>query len=94
MITPVQATLLVELRGKYKNFQATEERFGTTKNRGIVRAIAEDIKDKCDKLHISVGDMVYFAKYEDSTPCDIDGKEGTLIALKEIKGVSSDGPDA
>lgn len=86
MITPIQRALLIELKGKYENFSPTEEKFGTSKTRGRVVAIANDVAEKCKTLGITVGCMVYFGKYEDTAPYDIDGKEHALIELKEIRG--------
>lgn len=86
MITPIQRALLIELKGKYENFSPTEEKFGTSKTRGIVRAIAADVAEKCKAMGITVGCMVYFGKYEDTAPIDVEGKEYALIPLKEIRG--------
>lgn len=86
MIIPIQRALLIELKGKYENFSPNEEKFGTSKTRGRVVAIARDVADKCAALGITVGCMVYFGKYEDTAPYDIDGKEHALIELKEIRG--------
>lgn len=92
MIDPVQGRLLIELRSAYKHINPTEERFGTSKTRGIVRAIAPDIAEKCAEMKIAVDDIVYFGKYEDTAPYTIDGAECVLIKLEEIGGRS--GPDA
>ena len=86
MINPVQGRLLIELKGKYENFNPTEEKFGTSKTRGIVIAIAPDVQDKCNELGITVNCMVYFGKYEDTAPYDVNGKEHALIKLEEIGG--------
>lgn len=86
MINPIQSRLLIELKGKYENFSPTEEKFGTSKTRGRVIAIASDISDKCKEFGITVGCMVYFGKYEDTAPYDVDGKEHALIKLEEIGG--------
>lgn len=95
MIKAIQSRILVELKGLYDNIQTTEERFGTSKMRGVVLDIADDIKDDCAKLEISDGTLVFFGKYEDTGkfPYEIDGveKELTLIKLEEIGGVENDG---
>ena len=88
MIDPVQGRLLVELRSAYKHISPTEERFGTSKTRGIVLAIAPDILEKCAELKINVGDFVYFGKYEDTAPYKVEGKDAILLKLEEIGGRS------
>ena len=87
-IHPIQGRLLVELRSAYKNFSATEERFGTSKTQGVVRGIAADIAKECEDLGVKVGSMVYFGKYEDSAPYKINNVDHTLIKLEEISGYS------
>lgn len=87
MITPIQGRVLVELKGAYDHIDVTEEKYGATKNRGIVRGIAKDIAVKCKELGIKVGSMVYFGKFEDNAPVDLDGQPGTLLKLEEIGGV-------
>lgn len=89
MIDPVQERLLVRTFGEYQNLgTTTEERFGTSKLRGIVEAIAPDIKEKCKELNISVGDMVYFGKYEDGASYGPD-QDLILIKLEDIGGRSA-----
>lgn len=89
MIDPVQGRLLIELKSAYKHIDPTDERFGTSKTRGVVLAIAPDIAEDCKKLNISVGDWVYFGKYEDTAPYDVEGHEKcSLIKLEEIGGRS------
>jgi co-chaperonin GroES (HSP10) len=91
MIKAIQTRILVELKGLYDNIQVAEEKFGTSKMRGVVHDIAADVKDECAKLDIKVGSTVFFGKYEDTGkfPYPIDGKEVemTLIKLEEIGGV-------
>lgn len=86
MIDPVQKHLLVELKGAYKHINPTEEKWGTSKTRGVVKAIAADISKECKDLNIAVGDVVYFGKYEDSAPYKVDGQDHILIKLEEIGG--------
>lgn len=88
MIDPVQGRILIELKSAYKHITPTEERFGTSKTRGVVKAIAPDIAEDCKKMDIKVGDYVYFGKYEDSAPYDVDGTEHILLKLEEIGGRS------
>lgn len=83
----IQGRLLVELKGAYDNFEATLEKFGTSKTRGTVHSIASDIEVKCKELGIVDKSMVYFGKYEDTAPYIIDGKDYALIKLEEIGGV-------
>ncbi len=87
MITPLQGRLLVELQAAYQHINPTEEKFGTSKTRGICAAIASDIQDQCVAMGIEVGKMVYFGKYEDTAPYTVDGKDYALIKLEEIGGV-------
>jgi hypothetical protein len=91
MIKAIQTRILVELKGLYDNIDVAEEKFGTSKMRGIVHDIADDVKDECAKLGIKRGSTVFFGKYEDSGkfPYALDGKEVemTLIKLEEIGGV-------
>ena len=87
MIDPVQGRLLIELRGKYKNLDAADEKYGNSKTRGLVLAIASDIAEKCKKLKIKVGDIVYFGAFEDTARYGSDDKE-VLIKLEEIGGRS------
>lgn len=92
MIHPIQSRLLIELRGNYKNFSATEERFGTSKTQGVVVAMSHAVKNKIakdpDLKGLNEGSTVYFGKYEDTAPYTIDGKDYALIELKEIGGWS------
>lgn len=93
MITAIQTRILVELKGLYDNIQTAEEKFGTSKLRGVVLDIAADVKDDCAKLGIKQGSTVFFGKYEDlgKFPYELDGKEVemTLIKLEEIGGVEN-----
>lgn len=93
MIRAIQSRLLVELKGLYDNIQTAEEKFGTSKMRGVVLDIADDIKSECAKLKIAEGDLVFFGKYEDTGkfPYELDGKEVelALIKLEEIGGVEN-----
>jgi len=77
----------------YDHIQTSEERFGTSKMRGVVLDIAPDIAEDCKKLKIDVGDLVFFGKYEDTGkfPYELDGKETelALIKLEEIGGVEN-----
>jgi co-chaperonin GroES (HSP10) len=86
MIRPIQSRLLIELKGGARHINTTEEQFGSY-TRGVVRAIAEDILKDCVDCAVGVGDTVYFGKYEDTAPYDIDGKKHILIKLEEITGV-------
>lgn len=86
-IDPVQKCVLVETKGRYENLEVADERFGTSKMRGTVRAIAADIKEECKKLNIKVGDTVYFGKYEDMATVGAD-EDQILIKLEEIRGRS------
>lgn len=92
IIDPVQGRLLVQLRGKYKNIESADERFGSTKARGIVLAIAPGIADDCKEMNIKVGDMVYFGAYEDTARYGADD-DLILIKLEEVGG-RSDGDKA
>lgn len=83
----IQGRLLVELRGAYNNITTTEERFGTSKIRGVVKSIAADIQDKCQSFGISEGSTVYFGKYEDTASFAVDGKDYAFIKLEEMGGV-------
>jgi co-chaperonin GroES (HSP10) len=85
MIHPIQGRLLIQLKGKYQNFSPTEEKFGTSKTRGVVLAIAPDIIAKCQELGIEDGKMVYFGKYEDTAPYG-EKEDLALIKLEEIGG--------
>lgn len=93
MIEPVQKRLLVELRGKYKNLDAADDRFNNSKTRGIVLAIAKDItKEILDDVglgKLKVGDMVYFGAWEDTARYGADDKQ-ILIKLEEIGGRSAE----
>lgn len=89
LIDPLQKHLLVELRSAYKHLgHTTEERYGTSKTRGIVIAIAPDIAEECKGMGIKVNDMVYFGKYEDTAPYQFDSSEFILIKLEEVGGRS------
>lgn len=88
MITPIRRHLLIELKGAYDNFSPTEEKFGTSKTRGIIRGIADDItKDERKAMCLTLGNIAYFGKYEDTAPYQIDGKDYALIDVKEIGGI-------
>jgi co-chaperonin GroES (HSP10) len=94
MIKPINTCLLLELKGEYQNIPHQDERFNTTKSRGIVVAIAKmteheaiDTPKHCEELGIKVGSTVYFNAYEDNCSFKRDGKEYALIELKIIKGV-------
>lgn len=93
MIKAIQTRLLVELKGLYKNIQAKEGQFGTSKKSGVVHDIAPDVKDECTKLGIKKGSTVFFGEYEDNSkfPHDLDGKtvEMALIKLEEVGGVEN-----
>ncbi len=86
MIRAIQGRLLIELKGGAKHINTTEEQFGSY-TRGVVRSIAPDIADECVEQHITLGDIVYFGKYEDSAPYDLDGKKHILIKLEDVGGV-------
>lgn len=86
-IQPLQSHLLVELRGKYKNLDAADEKYGNSKTRGVVLAIAPDILKQCAVLNINVGDMVYFGAFEDTARYGADDRH-VLIKLEEIGGRS------
>lgn len=91
MIQPVQKHLLVELRSAYQHLgHTTEERYGTSKTRGIVRALANDITPDVLKeigaQELKVGDTVFFGKYEDTAPITIGSEDYILIKLEEIGG--------
>lgn len=90
MIQPLQGRVLIELKSAYKNFEATEERFGTSKTRGVLTAIAPDIEEQCKEMGMKIGDMVYFGKYEDTAPYSLDDRDYVLIKLEEIGGRSDD----
>lgn len=85
MIRAIQGRLLIELKGGAKHINTTEEQFGSY-TRGVVRSIASDI-DKAELFGIEVGSMIYFGKYEDSAPYDLDGKKHILIKLEDVGGV-------
>lgn len=89
MITPIQGRLLVKTKSAYEHLQATtDERFGTSKTRGEVVHIAKDIIPDCKEYAIKLGSIVYFNKFEDGAPYNIDGEDGyILIRLEEIGGV-------
>lgn len=91
LIKPVQGRILVELLGAFKHFKANEERFGTSKIRGIVLAMASDITPaKLKEIgaeDLKIGYIVYFGKYEDSAPYGPDQNQ-ILIKLEEIGGFS------
>ena len=88
MIRPIQSRLLIELKGGAKHINTTEEQFGSY-TRGVVRGIAPDLQDLCETpgINLHVGDIVYFGKYEDTAPYEIDGKKHILMKLEEIGGV-------
>lgn len=96
MITPIQSRILVKTKGQYANLETTEERFGTSKTRGEVLAIASDItKDQLKKIgaeDLAVGGMVYFGKYEDTAPYGSDSDQ-ILIKLEDVSGVSKMGEE-
>jgi co-chaperonin GroES (HSP10) len=93
VITPIQGHLLVELKGEFEHIDVTPGRFENTRNRGVVRAMAADITprtlNKIGADSLAVGSMVYFGKFEDNAPCEVDGKEATLIKLEEIGGIDA-----
>jgi co-chaperonin GroES (HSP10) len=86
MIRPIQSRLLIELKGGAKHINTTEEQFGSY-TRGVVRGIAPDLKEACVDLDLRLGSTVYFGKYEDTAPYEIDGKKHILMKLEEIGGV-------
>lgn len=88
MIDPVQGRLLVEILSKYKHVTAAKEQFSDSKTRGIVLAIAPDIKEKCKKMNIETGTVVYFGAYEDTARYGADDIQ-ILIKLEEIGGRSN-----
>jgi co-chaperonin GroES (HSP10) len=96
MIKAIQTRILVELKGLYDNISTTEEKFGTSKMRGVVLDIAEDVKDECAKPEndVRIGSTVFFGKYEDTGkfPYELNGKEVelALIKLEEIGGVENE----
>ena len=83
MITPINQRVLIKLKGAYDAFETTEERFGTSKTRGEIIAIAPELKDK----PVKVGQTAYFGKYEDTAPYDIDGEDYILIKYEDIGGI-------
>jgi len=88
VITPIQGRVLVELKGAYDNITTTEEKFGTSKTRGILRAIASDITEVDRKrCGLKIDATVYFGKYEDTAPYTFDGKDYALIKLEDVGGV-------
>lgn len=89
MIRPIQSRLLIELKGAATHINTTEEQFGSY-TRGIVRGIAEDLLKDCIDLGIELGSLVYFGKYEDTAPYEIDGKKHILMKLEEIGGVEDE----
>lgn len=89
-IQAIQTRLLIELKGAYTHINTTEEKFGTSKTRGIVRDIASDITDQCKDLSIKIGTTVFFGKYEDTAPYTVDGVDYALIKLEEVGGVSNE----
>lgn len=84
MITPINQRVLVKLMGQFENFDVTEERFGTSKTRGEVIAIADELADE----PIKVGQIAYFGKYEDGAryPSE-DGEDYILIKYEDIGGI-------
>jgi co-chaperonin GroES (HSP10) len=90
MIHPIQSRLLVELKSKYKHINPTEEKFGTSKTQGLLKAIAPDIEKQAAGAGLKVGQVVYFGKYEDTAPYDVDGVDHALIKLEEIGGWSDE----
>lgn len=86
MIRPIQSRLLIELKGGAKHINTTEEQFGSY-TRGVVRGIAKDVVVDAAEVGIDLGSIVYFGKYEDTAPYEIDGKKHILIKLEEITGV-------
>jgi co-chaperonin GroES (HSP10) len=96
MITPIQHRILVKTKGQYANLETTEERFGTSKTRGEVLAIADDITQKqladIGAADLKVGCMIYFGKYEDTAPYGADSDQ-ILIKLEDVSGVSKMGEE-
>lgn len=91
MIEPAQTRLLVQLKGKYKNLESADEKYGNSKTRGIVLAIAPDITPAALKKigleKLKVGDLVYFGAFEDTARYGSDDDQ-ILIKLEEIGGRS------
>jgi co-chaperonin GroES (HSP10) len=93
MIKPINGCLFLELKGQYNNIQASSEKYGNTKNRGIVIDIANDIR--VSKLRgvpllpagLKVGSIVYFNQYEDQSAFKRDGKDYAFIKFEDIRGV-------
>lgn len=93
MIQPVNANILVKLKGRYKHLETeTEEKFGSSKTRGIVVALPKDNFDLgwCEENGVKLGSMIYFGKYEDTAPYPIDGEDHILIKIEDVKGVDND----
>lgn len=90
MIHPIQGRLLVELRDKYKNFAATEERFGNSKTQGVIVAVAPDLQEKAAELGLTLGRTAYFGMYEDTAPYTVNDKKYALIKIEEVGGWSDD----
>lgn len=91
-IQPLQSCLLIKLMSEYKNLgSVTDERFGTSKLRGELLAMAKDITPaKLKEIgaeKLKVGDIVYFDQYEDTAKYGPD-KDLALIKLEEIRGRS------
>lgn len=92
VIDPIQGCLLIELMSEYKNLgTVTDERFGTSKLRGKLLALASDITPaklkEIGAAKLKVGDIVYFDQYEDTAKYGPD-KNLALIKLEEIRGRS------
>lgn len=83
MIKPINQRVLIKLKGQYDGLDLSEERFGTSKTRGEVIAIAPELEDE----PIKVGQIAYFGKYEDTAPYDIDGSDYILIKYEDIGGI-------
>lgn len=92
-IEPIQSCLLIETMSEYAKLgKITEERFGTSKLRGKVLAMASDITPAKLKSigaeQLEVGDIVYFDKFEDTATYG-PNKDLCLIKLEEIRGRSN-----
>lgn len=86
----VQGRLFLELKGKYDNFEETEQQFDNSKMRGRVLSIADDIKSQCEAIDVQLGTLVHFGKYEDTARFERDGKWYAFIKLEEIGGVDDE----
>lgn len=92
MIQPINSRVLIELRGKYKHVNTTEEKFGTSKTEGVVVAISKGALKEADAAGevIKIGQRAFFGKYEDTAPYNRDGKDYALIKYEDVTGVEDE----